>query len=226
MLRVLIYGATGMIGQAVLREAVNAEDIGEVLCVARSPIEHASPKVRSLVVSDLFDHSAIADELVGFDACFYCVGVTSAGQTEESYTRITYDLTMSIADVLKPRNPDMTFVYMCAQGSDQTGNSAIMWARVRGRLENSLFDRGFKRVYSLRPGYIQPMDGIKSRTFWYRVIYDVFGFVYPLLTRIVPDSVTSTRAIGKTMVNLVRGYKSPRILAPADINRLADQPVD
>ncbi|WP_207902751.1 hypothetical protein [Reinekea marinisedimentorum] len=200
---------------------MNAEDVTQILCVGRSAVEHASPKVRSLVLADLFDHSVIADELVNFDACFYCLGVSSAGQAEEFYSRITYDLTLSIADVLEPRNPNMTFVYMCAQGSDPTGNSKVMWARVRGRLENSLFERSFKKVYSLRPGYIQPMDGIKSRTALYRVAYDVFGFIYPLLTRLIPDSVTSTRAIGKAMLNLARGYESPAALAPADINRLA-----
>lgn len=222
MLRILIYGATGMVGQGVLREAVNTSDVSEIVCVGRRTVAHLSRKVRSLVLSDMFDHSSIAEQLKDFDACFFCLGTSSFGKSEEEYSRITYELTMTVAEVLQPRNPNMTFVYMCAKGADSTERGRIMWARVRGKLENRLFEKGFKSIHSMRPAYIQPMDGIKSRTTLYRVLYDVVGFSFPVLKRVFANSVTSTREIGKAMLNLARHHAGPKILDPVDINSIAD----
>lgn len=222
MLRILIYGATGMVGQGALREAVNASDVSEIACVGRRSVEHSSRKVRSLVLSDMFDHSSIAGELKDFDACFFCLGTTSFGKSEKEYSRITYELTMTVAEVLQPRNPNMTFVYVCARGADSTERGRIMWARVRGKLENSLFGKGFKSIHSMRPGYIQPLDGIKSRTTLYRVLYELIGFTFVVLKRLFPNYITSTREIGTAMLHLARHHSGPNILDPVDINWIAD----
>jgi uncharacterized protein YbjT (DUF2867 family) len=221
MLKVLIYGATGMVGQGVLREAVNAADVSQIVCVGRHPVEHSSSKVSSLVLVDIFNHNSIAQQLAGFDACFFCLGTTSMGKTEQQYSHITYELTKTVADLLCAQNPNMVFVYVSAQGADSTEQGNVMWARVRGKLENYLFNLGFKQAYAFRPGYIQPMDGIKSKTLAYRILYNLFGFTYPLLKKLFPGSVTSTREIGLAMLNLARGSTAPSIVDPVDINRLA-----
>lgn len=222
-MRIVVYGASGMVGQGILREAVLAEDVTEIVCIGRSSVNNSDPKIRSVVLSDMFDQKGVAEEVKDFDACFFCLGTTSLGKSEEEYSRITYDLTLSAAKMLKEANPYMVFVYMCAKGADSTEKGRVMWARVRGRLENELFGMGFKAAYSMRPSYIQPMDGIKSRTVLYRTLYDIVGFSYPLLKKISPNSVTSTRDIGRAMLNLARGSGSERILDPTDINRIAEQ---
>jgi hypothetical protein len=180
-------------------------------------------KIRSVILSDMFDQTRVALEVKDFDACFFCLGTTSLGKSEKEYSRITYDLAITAAKMLKQANPNMVFVYVCAKGADSTEEGRVMWARVRGRLENKLFGMGFKAAYSMRPGYIQPMDGIKSGTALYRTLYDFVGFSYPILKKIAPNSVTSTRAIGKAMLNLSRGSSSERILDPTDINRFAEE---
>ncbi|MBK1877299.1 NAD(P)H-binding protein [Pelagicoccus mobilis] len=223
MLRIAIYGATGMLGQAALREAVHASDVGEILCVGRRPTESDSPKVRSLVLPDLFDHSSITGQLKDLDACFFCLGTTAAGKSEERYHRITYELTMKVAELLQSQNPNLSFIYVSAQGADSSEQGRVMWARVRGKLENQLFGMSFRSVHALRPGYIQPMDGIKSRTPLYRIIYNIVGFTYPILKKLFPNSITSTHQMGKAMLNLARKHPAPQILHPVDINRSAEE---
>lgn len=220
-MKILIYGATGMVGQGVLREAIHASDVNEILCVGRRPVESASAKVSNLIVGDLFDHDTIAPQITGFDACFFCIGTTSFGKPEFEYKRLTYDLALTIAKGLLPQNPELTFVYVSGQGADSTESGKIMWARVRGKLENSLFKLGFKSAHSLRPGYIQPLDGIKSKTALYRLPYAALGFAYPLLKKLFPNAICSTRTVGQAMLQLARVGSGPRILEAADINRLA-----
>ena len=220
-LKVIIYGATGMVGQGALLEAQKSPEVTEVLCVSRKKMHVSHPKVKNLVLANLFDHKSIQDQLKNYDACFFCLGTTSMGKTEKDYKHISYDLTLKIAEILQIRNPKMTFIYVSSAGADSSEKGRVMWARVRGKIENKLFSLGFKSAHSMRPSYIQPLDGIKSRTTLYRILYKLVGFSFPLLKKIAPHSVTSTRAIGKAMIHLARTHQGPKILNPKGINELA-----
>jgi uncharacterized protein YbjT (DUF2867 family) len=164
--------------------------------------------------------STVETHLAGFDACFFCLGVTSAGLSEERYTRLTYDLTLAVARTLARLNPGMTFVYVSGAGTDSSERGRIMWARVKGRTENALLALPFKAAYMFRPGYIQPLEGIQSRTRWYRVLYAVVAPLYPVLKRLFPGGVTTTAQMGRAMLAVARkGFARP-VLETRDINRL------
>jgi len=220
-MKVILFGATGMVGQGVLRECLADDEVESVLIIGRKAcgVEHS--KVHDLVHADLYDYGSIADQLSGYDACFFCLGVSAAGLSEEKYRRITFDLTAAAARVLLERNPGMTFVYVSGAGTDSTERGRIMWARVKGKTENHLLGLGFKAAYMFRPGYIQPLHGIKSSTKLYRAMYTVVGPFYPLFKRVVPTHVTTTESVGRAMLAVVRrGYDSSH-LDNRDINRLA-----
>ena len=178
-MNVLIFGATGMVGQGVLRECLRDPDVGRVLAVGRRPTGQAHEKLRDLVVPDPADLRAVEPQLAGFDACFFCLGVTSAGLSEERYTRLTFDLTLAVARTLARLDPGMTFVYVSGSGTDSSERGRVMWARVKGRTENALLALPFKAAYMFRPAYIQPLDGIRSRTRWYRVALRGDGAALP-----------------------------------------------
>ena len=221
--KIIIYGATGMVGQGALLECVNDMSISDILCVGRRDFFHENAKVKNLVLPDMFDYSDLGDSLEGYDACFFCLGTTSLGKSEKEYAKITYDLTMDAAEHLQSLNPNMTFIYVSAAGADSSEKGRVMWARVRGRLENKLFKKGFKKAYSLRPSYIQPLDGIKSRTALYQALYSVVGFAFPLIKKIAPDGVTSTRCMGRAMINLLKKQPDIEILDPVHINCVANK---
>jgi uncharacterized protein YbjT (DUF2867 family) len=216
---VMLFGATGMVGQGVLRECLLAPDVRRLLAVGRNATGQRHEKLTDLVVPDLFDLSAHAAALSGFDACFFCLGVSAAGMSEEKYSRLTYDLTLSIAGVLARLNPGMTFIYVSGQGTDSTEHGRIMWARVKGRTENALLRVPFKAVYTFRPGVIVPLHGIKSRTSWYRALYAVATPMLPLLRGLFPRSVTTTEQMGRAMLSVARNGYSSRILETSDITR-------
>jgi uncharacterized protein YbjT (DUF2867 family) len=218
-MRILLFGATGMIGHGVLRECLLAPDVEAVLTVGRTATGQRHAKLREIAHPDLFDLSAIEDDLTGYDACFFCLGVSSAGMNEADYRRLTYDLTLSVARTLSARNPDSTFVYVSGQGTDSTGAGRTMWARVKGQTENALLDLPL-RAYMFRPGYIQPMHGAKSRTRLYSAIYAVLKPLYPLVRRLAPGSVTTTEQMARAMLRVARSGAPTRILAPRDINAL------
>jgi uncharacterized protein YbjT (DUF2867 family) len=218
--KVIVFGATGMVGQGVLRECLADPSVERVLVIGRNPTGGNDGKLREIVRADLFDLSDIADELTGYDACFFCLGVSSAGMAEEKYRRITYDLTLGVARILADRNPDSTFVYVSGMGTDSTEKGRSMWARVKGATENALL-RLPLRVYLFRPAYIQPLHGITSRTRWYRLMYVVTSPLYPVLRRLFPGVVTTTEQIGRAMLNLARDGGPSRVLAPRDINAAA-----
>ena len=220
-LKVIIFGATGMVGQGALLEACKTPDLSEILCITRNKIQKTNPKIKNIVLKNLFDLNSIQDQLKGYDACFFCLGTSSLGKSEKQYKHISYDLTLKNAEILKAKNPNMTFIYVSAAGADSSEKGKVMWARVRGKIENKLFSLGFKSVHSMRPSYIQPFDGIKSRTTLYRILYNLVGFAFPLFQRITPNSVTSTRSIGKAMIYLARTHQGPKILGPKEINELA-----
>jgi uncharacterized protein YbjT (DUF2867 family) len=216
---VVIFGATGMVGQGVLRECLLDPEIRRVVCVGRTPLGRSDPKLRDLVVKDLFDLSSIESELQNLDACFYTLGVTSTGMTEEAYARITYELTMSIAATLIRLNPQMTMVFISGTGTDSTERGRTMWARVKGKAENGLLKMPFKAAYMFRPAFIQPMHGIRSKTASYRFFYMIAAPLLPLLKR-MPRYVTTTEKLGRAMIKAARAGAPKKILESSDINEL------
>ncbi|MER6580446.1 NAD(P)H-binding protein [Nonomuraea sp. NPDC001023] len=216
-MRVIIFGATGMVGRGVLRECLLDERVTAVLTVGRSPTGTVHPKLRELTHADLSDLSDIEDELSGYDACFFCLGVSSAGMSERDYRRVTYDYTLAAGTTLARLSPSSTFVYVSGAGTDAHGRA--MWARVKGATENALLALPF-HAYMFRPGYIQPMHGVTSRTRWYRLAYVVAAPLYPLLRRLFPASVTTTERIGQAMITVAERGAPERILGPAAINAL------
>jgi uncharacterized protein YbjT (DUF2867 family) len=220
-MNVLVFGATGMVGQGVLRECLAAPDVVTVQTVGRLATGQRHPKLREIVREDLFDSSAIAGDLGGFDACFFCLGVSSAGMSEASYTRLTYDLTLTVAQTLAGLNPGMTFIYVSGAGTDRTEQGRVMWARVKGRTENALQRLPFKAVYLFRPGMIQPLHGIRSKTTSYQRFYSLAKPLLTPLRRLLPNLILTTQIIGEAMLNAVRYGASKAVLETADIRALA-----
>jgi uncharacterized protein YbjT (DUF2867 family) len=170
------------------------------------------------VLPDLFDLSAIAEQLTGYDACFFCLGVSSAGMKEAEYTRATYDLTLAVARVLARQNPRMTFLYVSGTGTDSSERGRSMWARVKGKTENDLLKLPFAAAYMLRPGYIQPMHGIRSKTAIYRALYAVIAPTYPLWKEILGKYVTTTEDLGRAMIKIAKQGAPKHVLENQDIN--------
>src|SRR3954447_1846575 len=185
-----------MVGQGVLRECLLDPDVRSVLAVVRSPTGLKHEKLREIAHKDFFDFSAIEPELTGLDACFFCLGVSSAGMTEESYRRVTYDITLAAAETLVKLNPGMTFIYVSGGGTDSTERGRSMWARVKGETENALLKLPFKAAYMFRPGLIRPLHGIASRTPFYRVVYALLIPFYPVLNALVPGHMMTTERLG------------------------------
>lgn len=217
---VVLFGATGMVGQGVLRECLLNPEVRRVVSIGRSATGQQHPKLREIVHRNLDDLSALEPELTGLDACFFCLGVTSAGMSEEAYSRITYDYTIAAANTLVKLNPQMTFVFVSGTGTDSTERGKTMWARVKGRAENALLRMPFKAAYMFRPGFIQPMHGEKSRTASYRVFYTITRPLLPLVRRLFPRYVTTTEQIARAMIAVVEHGAPKTILESADINRL------
>ncbi|MBK5260742.1 MAG: epimerase [Thermoanaerobaculia bacterium] len=215
---VVLFGATGMVGQGVLRECLLDPDVARVVAVGRTRTGQNHAKLRDIVPPDLFDLSSIDRDLTGFDACFFCLGVASAGMSEEAYTHVTYDLAVGAATMLAQWNPQMTLIYVSGAGADSTERGKVMWARVRGRTENAILSLRFKGVYVLRPAGIQPLHGIRSRTRLYRFFYIVLGPLLPLLKRMLPRFMTTTEQIGRAMLRIAREGATKKILFTEDIN--------
>jgi uncharacterized protein YbjT (DUF2867 family) len=219
-MKILVFGATGMVGQGVLRECLLASDVEVVLVVGRTATGVSHPKLRETVVPDLFDVAAYENELCEFDACFFCLGVSSAGMTEEAYTRLTYNLTMTVAEALARLNRRMTFVYVSGAGTDSSGHGRTMWARLKGRLENALLRLPFPGAYMFRPGLIVPLHGIKSKTKAYRIIYGAIKPITPLLRWAFPKSVLTTEELGQAMLIVARDGAPKAVLETGDLRAL------
>ena len=212
-MRVLLFGATGMLGQAVLRECLLDPDVTRVLAVGRSSTGQRDPKLSEIIAPNLFDLSGFAPQLSDFHACFFTLGVSSAGMSETDYTRITFDLTLSVANMLVTLNREMTFIYVSGAG---TGGRS-MWARVKGRTEKEILRLPFKAAYIFRPGIIQPMHGIRSRTRSYRIFYTALKPMLTILRRLFPGYVTTTEQVGRAMLTVAKnGFRKP-ILESRDI---------
>ncbi len=228
-MRVILFGATGMVGQGVLRECLLDPGVEQVLSIGRRAPSQRDPKLQQIVRENLFDYSDIASEIDGFDACFFCLGVASLGMSEQAYKAITRDIAVAAAGTLVKANPAMTFIFVSGQGADSTGRSKLMWARVKGETENLIRALPFHAVYAFRPGFIQPLHGITSRTRLYRTLYAIMAGFTPLIQSLSPKLITTTEKIGLAMIQIARhGFPKP-ILDNSDINsaavpKIADSP--
>jgi uncharacterized protein YbjT (DUF2867 family) len=219
-MNVLLFGASGMVGQGVLRECLLDPGVASVVSIGRSATGVSHPKLREIVHADLTNYAPIESELSGFDACFFSLGISSAGLNEEQYSRITYDITLRAAETLARLNPAMTFVYVSGQGTDSSEHGRIMWARVKGRTENALLRLPFEAAFMFRPGIIVPRFGARSRTALYRVPYALTRPLLPLLLRAFPNHVLTTDEIGRAMIVVARHGASKPVLETADIRSL------
>ena len=220
-MELLIFGATGMVGQSVLRECLGAPDVTRVVAVGRTPVAASDPRLENLVAPDLFQLAEFGDRLARFDACFFCLGVSSVGMNEADYTRVTHDLTLAVARTLLPLNPALTFVYITGAGTDGSERGPRMWARVKGRTENELLALGFKAAYMLRPGVIEPLHAVRSKTALYRAAYLVATPFFRLLRWARPGAVVSSVEVGQAMLGVARhGHPRP-VLEIADIQQAA-----
>ena len=220
-MNVVLFGASGMVGRGVLRECMRDPLVSKVVSVGRVEVDERDPKLVQLVCKDLFDLDGIETHLSGMDACFFCLGVSSAGMTEEQYRRLTFDLTFYVASTLSRLNASMTFIYVSGTGTDSTERGSVMWARVKGATENMLLRMPFKAAFMFRPGVIIPLEGIKSKTRSYQIFYDVFGPVLRLIYRIRPGSMTTTELLGRAMLQLARDGGPEKILDGAEISAAA-----
>ena len=222
-MNVLLFGSTGMVGQGVLRECLADPGVERVTAVVRSPSGRTHPKLREVVHRDLADAGSLERDLAGHDACFFCLGVSSAGMSEADYRRVTFDLTLGVARILARVAPGSTFVYVSGAGTDSTAKGSSMWARVKGETENALLALPLRAVM-FRPAAIQPGPGITSRTRGYRLFYAVMRPVLPVLKALFPRWVTTTERVGRAMLAVARSPGSPRILESADIDALGADP--
>lgn len=215
--KAIITGATGMVGEGVLLECLEHSAVAEVLIVNRKPYGAAHPKLKECIVPNFLVLEAFASQLTGFDACFYCAGVSSAGMSEAEYTRITYDITVHFAKTLVSLNPSMVFIYVSGALTDSSEKGRVMWARVKGRTENALTRLGFSRVYNFRPSFMRPTPGQRNIIFLYKIV----GGLYPLLRRLLPNQVSTLRDVALAMIHCVlKGYPK-QVLEVKDINALA-----
>lgn len=222
-MRVILFGATGMIGSGVLIECLADARVESVLCIGRKPSGVTHPRVRNLVRDNLDDLSDVRDQLRGHDACFYCLGVSSVGLGEAEYSRITFDLTLAAARALAEVNPGSTFCYVSGGGSDASERGRVMWARVKGRTENALLALPLN-AWMFRPGYIQPRKGVRSKTAWYQAFYTVMGPFYPVLRLAFGSLMTTTENVGRAMIAVAAAGAAGadrRLLENDDINRIA-----
>ncbi|MFB7138585.1 epimerase [Gottfriedia sp. NPDC056225] len=220
-MKVILFGATGMVGQSVLKECLQDPTVNSIYSVGRSVTGIQHDKFHEIKHNNLFDLSQIENQLTGFDACFFCLGVSSFRMSEEEYRKITYDLTISIARTLSKLNLQMTFIYVTGSGTDTTEKGRTMWARVKGKTENDLLKLPFKGAYMFRPGAIIPHKDIKSKTKLYQSIYDITKPIYPVLKKLFPNSITTSKQIGRAMINIAKnGYPKP-FIEVEDINKAA-----
>ena len=214
-----------MVGKGVLLECLDSDDVEAVLVINRQPVGVQHPKLKEVLHKDYYDWDGIEEDLTGYTTCFFCMGVSALGMTEKDYSKITYDLTVGFAKLVAALNPDLTFCYVSGAGTDSTEQGKTMWARVKGRTENALAELPFKAVYLFRPGFIQPLKGIKSKTKLYNAIYTIFKPLYPVLKFLVPNFVTNTSLVGKAMINAATIGFEYNYLENKDINLLASREV-
>ncbi|WP_272151562.1 NAD-dependent epimerase/dehydratase family protein [Tenacibaculum aiptasiae] len=221
MKRVIITGSTGMVGKGVLLECLDDVNIEKVLVINRSTLNIQHSKLEEVLLKDFSQLTSIKDKLISYDACFFCMGISSVGMNEEKYTQITFNIVKVFADVLHKTNPNMVFNYVSGTGTDSSENGSSMWARVKGKTENYIFNKGFKDAYAFRPGAIIPEKGIKSRTNWYSIIYILLTPFFGLMKK--SKNITTTTKIGLAMINSLHHTQTLKHLENKDINVLAEK---
>ena len=220
-MKAIITGSTGMVGQGVLLECLEDDRVTEVLVINRSSLPISHPKIKEVLHKDFSDFGNLSDQLAQYDACYFCMGVSAAGMSEDDYRRMTYDFTMALANECHKQNPEMTFCYVSGDGTDSTEKGRMMWARVKGKTENDIVNLGFKQTFMFRPGIIQPLKGIKSKTKAYQFFYTWFGWMLPIIKGLSKHSMTTTTNLGKTMITVHLEGNDKNILYNKDINQIA-----
>lgn len=216
-LKAILTGATGMVGEGVLHECLQHDEVEQVLVVGRKPCGITHPKLKEIILPDLYNLSVIEDQLTGYHACFFCLGISSVGKKEPEFYKITYKLTMNFAATLSKYNSGMTFCYISGAGTDSTEKGRMMWARVKGKTENDLMKLPFKKVYNFRPGVIKPTKGLKNTL----KFYNYLGWLIPIIKLVAPGSVSSLKELGIAMINAAgKGYEK-QVLEVKDIVVLA-----
>ncbi|MBI3786737.1 MAG: epimerase [Ignavibacteriales bacterium] len=218
-LTLIIFGATGMVGEGVLHVALNDPAVESVLVIGRRSCNVTHPKLREVLHNDFYNYAAIANDLRGYNACFFCLGVTSIGKDEEEYRRFTYDLTMAAATTLARLNPAMTFCYISGAGTDSTEHGRSMWARVKGKTENDLMKLPFKAVYAFRPGYIKPIPGLKNAFKAAKALAPL----YPMLKIFFRKYICTLEDVGRSMIRAASSGYAKKVLECEDISSLAQQ---
>ena len=222
-MKVIITGATGMVGKGVLLECLDNDAVTAVLVVNRRTVDVQHPKLTEIIHKDFFDLSPISEHLAGYDACFFCLGISSFRQSEEVYTKITYDLTMNFATALLKSNSEMVFIYVSGTGTDSTESGGTMWARVKGKTENDIIKMGFKDAYAFRPAYIKPESNTPSSTPIYQVLLSIFGVLHPVIKFLFPKYTTTTAQIGKAMIEVVQHGFERKQVESIDIVKLSER---
>lgn len=216
-IRAIITGSTGMVGEGVLHECLQQPDVEKVLIINRRPLGVTHPKLTEIIHKDFHNITPIQDLLTGYNACFFCLGVSSIGMNEQQFTRLTYDLTLHVASILAMQNSDMIFGYVSGAGTDSSEKGKLMWARVKGRTENDLMKLPFKRVYAYRPGFMKPTKGLRNANKLYKYV----NWMFPLLRAIFPGSVSTLREVAIGMINSVRMLPTKQVLEVEDLVALS-----
>lgn len=216
-MKVIITGATGMVGEGVLNECLLDNSISQVLVVGRKSCLYSHPKLKEVLLHDFFNLESLKGEIADYQACYFCLGVSSVGMKEEAYTKITYDLTINFAKTLVEINKEMTFCYVSGVGTDSSEKGKLMWARVKGKTENDLLKLGFKDVYNFRPGILFPTEGLKNTLKFYKY----FTWLFPVLRKIMPSQACSLAELGRAMISITKNGFSHSIVHVKDISRLA-----
>ena len=220
-MRVALFGATGMVGAGALLACLADPRVESVLLVVRTPTGRTHPKIRQVLHTDFFDYTTLQTAFASCDAGFFCLGVSAIGMSEATYSHLTYDLTLAAATAMAAANPKMTFCYISGVGTDSTERGRTMWARVKGKTENALLALPFKAAFMFRPGYIQPVEGVRSKTGLYQAVYNILAPTYPLLRRVFPGSVTTTASLGRALIQVAASGYPKSVLYARDINLLA-----
>ena len=216
-LRVIVTGASGMVGEGVMHECLNHPDVEKVLVIGRKPCGTTHPKLTEVIHKDFFDLDPIAEQLTGYNACYFCLGVSSVGMKEPEYKKLTYDLTLHAAGLLAKLNPEMTFCYVSGTATDSTEKGKSMWARVKGKTENDLLKLPFRQAFMFRPGYMHPTPGLRNALKYYKYI----GWMYPFLKAVFPGSVSTLAELGQAMLGVtLKGYDK-KVLEVRDIKTAA-----
>lgn len=219
-MKVVIFGASGMVGMGALLECLDDPRVHSVFVVGRSSRRLQHPKLTGIVHKDFFNYTHIHNLFEDCDACFFCLGVSAAGLSEQAYHHFTYDLTIAAAQAMLAANPNMVFCYISGAGTDSTEKGRVMWARIKGKTENALLRMPFKAVYALRPGFIEPMRGVRTKTRGYRLLYTVLTPLFPVIRRLFPRLTTTSVKVGRAMIRLAVEGDGRKILESADIDQL------